>query len=521
MNNRLTTALLTLAAVALTLTGCKTRQLAQTLPERSIVVLYDNDVHCGIDGYQKMAGLRDAISDTAWVTVTSSGDFLQGGTAGAISSGQYIVDIMKEMDYAAVTLGNHEFDYKVPRMFQLINYAKLPVTCVNLREYNTKEHIYVPYIIKQLGNKKVAFVGATTPTTITTEAYAFFEDDGEQKYDLSDGLVYQQVQQAADDARHAGADYVIVLSHLGEAKNELNCDSHGLVAATRGIDAVLDGHTHSIVPHAYVKNLDGKLVPVTQTGTKFQNIGKLVITPSGQVSTQLIDPKTVTAVNARVKAVTDSITALMEKETKRPICHSDYKLRILDDKGRQEVRFAETNAGDLVADAFLAVTEADIAMTNGGGIRSELDPGDLTYGDVLSLLPYDNYLYVIEVTGAELMDLLETCCKYAPEENGDFPQVAGIRFAMDMKGSPRIQNLEIQNKLTGEYTAVSPSAKYTLATTDYCITGGGFQYKLRGCKRLKESVCLYNDALIQYVQQTLKGKLPERYAKPQGRIIIK
>lgn len=513
-----------LCILALTLavfTACKTRQVVMTAsPDRSIVVLYENDVHCGIEGYPKLAGLRDAVSDTAWCALVSCGDYLQGGTAGAISKGQYVADILRNMGYDAATLGNHEFDYNVDRMKELIASAQLPVTCANLYDCSNGKRMFPSYIIKEYGKKKVAFIGATTTGTLYTESYAFFDDNGRQMYELSEKDIYNKVQQAADDARKAGADYVIVIGHLGESKNVLNCDSHGLIAATRGIDAVLDGHTHSVVACAYVPNADGKPIPVSQTGTKFQNIGKLLIDRNGKISTQLIPFNEVTQESSRVKATADSIIAEMSVLTNRPVCHSDYPLRILDEEGRQLVRMAETNAGDLVTDAYRALTKADIAITNGGGIRTELPAGDLKYGDVVSLLPYDNYLCVCELTGAELLDLLEACCQYTPEENGDFPQSSGMTFTINTNGSPRVTDLKILNASTNEYQPVDMDAKYQLATIDYCITGGGLQAKLRNAKVLKEGICRYNDALVTYVTETLGGKIPERYAEPQGRIKI-
>lgn len=519
-NRMFATAMLTAVALAC-LTGCKTKQIVNSpSKEKSIVIVYDNDVHCGIDGYAKMAGLRDAVRDTAWVALTSSGDFLQGGTAGAISKGQYVADVMKSMGYDAVSLGNHEFDYYVDRMQELINFANLPVTCVNLYDNATNKPVYPAYIMKTYGTKKVAFVGAVTTSTRYTEAYAFEDGSANEKYNLSEKDIYPKVQAAVDAARREGADYVVVISHLGESANVLNCDSHGLVAATRGIDVVLDGHTHSVVECAYVANLDGKKIPVTQTGTKFQNVGKLVITPQGQFIPQLVPLKDITTVNERVKAVTDSINALMEEVTKRTVCHSDYPLSILDSRGRQQVRYAEANAGDLVADAYISMTGADVAISNGGGIRSGLEAGDLTYGDILGMLPYDNYLYVVEVSGQLLHDVLEACCQFSPVENGDFPQVSGMSFTMDMKGSPRVKDLCVLNKQTGEYEPIDLNRTYTLATIDYCVTGGGLQSKLRNVKVLKESICRYNDALITYVTEKLNGVIPERYAKPQGRINI-
>lgn len=518
--------ILTLAAGAV-LTSCHTSRTVVSTPKaaKSIVVVYDNDVHCGIESYAKMAGLRDAVADTSYAALVSSGDFLQGGTAGAISKGQYIADIMKHMHYDAVTLGNHEFDYYVPRMEELLRDIGAPVVCCNLydMEGNT---VYAPYTIKRYGDKRVAFVGAVTPTARYTEEYAFFDNAGSQIYELREKDTYQKVQDAVDKARSEGADYVIVLSHLGEDKNDINVDSHGLIQSTRGIDVVLDGHTHSVIPTETVMNKDGKPVLITQTGTKFQNFGKLVIMPDGRMTTHLIPPSDVTRENPEVRHATDSINALAKALVSRPICKSDVDLRILEDDGRQAVRLRETNAGDIVTDAYRHVTGADLAITNGGGIRTEVKAGNLTYGDIVSLLPYDNYVSILDISGQMLFDLLCSVTRFLPVENGDFPQVSGIRFTVNTadyakkNNVPPVSDLVILNKQTGEYEPVHPLKTYKLATIDYCITGGGLQGVLKKHPVAKPNIMIYNECLIQYVTEHLKGHIGSEYAEPQGRIKI-
>lgn len=501
--------------------SCKSVSNATGKKAKSIVVLYENDVHCAIDGYAKLAGLRDAISDTAYVAVVSSGDFLQGGTAGAISDGKYITDIMKAVGYDAITLGNHEFDYKIPRMFSLLSYLGAPVTCVNLRNMADGQFPFAPYIMKNAGPYKIAFVGATTPTAVETEEYAFFDEDGKQLYQLCPDSTYILVQKAADRARAAGADYVVVLAHLGESKNDTNVDSHGMIQSTDNIDAVLDGHTHSVIPSDKVRNKDGKLVVISETGTKFANIGKLLIQPNGNKSTELIPMESVKQINATVKHVTDSIKALTAGQTSQQICVSDVKLHILDTEGKQEVRKAETNAGDLVADAYRAMTGADFAMTNGGGIRTELPAGTLTYGDIISLLPYNNFICTVGITGQQLLALLNACTQYVPDENGDFPQVSGIKFTINAGKPDGVTDVSILNKQTGEYEPLDLARTYVLATIDYCLTGGGFQGMLKNNKIIEHTTVNYSDCLIRFLTKNLNGHIGNEYAVPQGRITIK
>lgn len=503
--------------------NCHTVRAVHRDTDKPIVILYDNDVHCAIDGYGKMEQLRNAISDTAWVAVTSSGDFLQGGAAGALSHGKYIADIMQAMGYDAVTLGNHEFDFGIPRMKELLCSADIPVTCINLRDVKGDSTLYAPYIIKKYRTRKIAYIGVVTPSTLESEAYAFYNDSTSAVYDICGTSVYELVQQTVDEVRGKGADYVIVLAHLGERQNMSKVDSHGLVAATTGIDAVLDGHTHSVVECCMVPNAEGHPVPVTQTGTKFANIGKLHINRHGGISAHLIPTSDVlpvaTGKNGKVKCTVDSIISLMSAVTEVKVCHSDFPLVIDDGSGRQLVRYSETNAGDIVTDALRAYTNADMAIVNGGDIRTEIPAGDITVGDVVAMLPYANPVAVVNVTGRALKELLEVCCQYAPVESGDFPQVAGMRFTL-RNGTPnRVIDLQILDSTTNTFKPVQAAATYTLATMEYALTGGGLHGKLKNAVRVKNFQTSETQVLIWYMREKLNGVLPDKYAGRQGRIM--
>jgi 2',3'-cyclic-nucleotide 2'-phosphodiesterase (5'-nucleotidase family) len=389
-------------------------------------------VHCGIDGYTKLAGLRDAInqSDTAWAAVVCSGDFLQGGTSGAISRGQYIVDIMRNVGYKAITLGNHEFDYGVPRLKNLLSGVNAPVVCANFYDVGAEKSYFPAYVIQSFGDKRVAFIGAVTPETMILEEYAFYDNHDNLSYTLKPDDFYALIQQAVDNARQEGADYVVLLSHVGESTQSMGFDSHRLVQATKGIDVVLDGHSHSVIPHDKVSSLDGKTIEVTQTGTQFANIGKLLITRNGQLSTELVPTKDLNVSNARVSATTDSIMALLKVIESRKVADCAAPLRIYDDNGTRLVRNEETNSGDFVTDAYRYVMDAEIGLSNGGGIRNERLSSELTYGDLINMLPFENYVWKVEATGAKIIELLQKSTSSVPKEDGDFPQVSGVKFTL-------------------------------------------------------------------------------------------
>ena len=487
---------------------------------RSIVILYENDVHGGIDGYTKLAGLRDAIanSDTAWVATVSSGDFLQGSVSAAITKGQGVVDIMRSVGYDAVTLGNHEFDYLVPRMVELLPQLNAPIVCANFFEYGAVKPYYEPYVIKTFGNKKIAFVGACTPETMRSESYAFFDKDGKQIYDLKTNEVYSLVQAAADKARSEGADYVVLLSHLGEDKKETGIFSHGLVEATKGIDVVLDGHTHAVIEGDKVKNLDGKEIIVTQTGTQFANVGKLLITKDGQFFTQLIPTSEIPYESAAVTSATQKVKTDMESVVATKVATTDYDLVCKDADGKWLVRNRETNLGDLIADAYRQSMKADIGLQNGGGIRNGIAAGTITFGDVFNVLPNDNLMCKIKATGAQILAMLEKVTAKCPLDDGSFPQVSGIAFTIH-NVSHKVSDVKVVDA-SGQYQPLDAAKTYTIATNDY-YSQGGFYRTLQDCKLLESTATPCRDCVANYLKDTLGGKTGTAYANPQGRVTIK
>ena len=507
-----------IAAFVLFLFGCSTEKRVNSTVRHynSIVILYENDVHCAIDGYAKMAGLRDAISDTAYVCMVSSGDYLQGGTAGAISNGGYIVEIMKPMHYDAISLGNHEFDYGMPRQLELLSTFNAPVLCANLYDKDGK-CVYSPYKIFNYGGRKVAFVGVVTAEAeaITPACFA------KGVYTLNKDNMAKLVQQSVDEARTKGCEYVIVLSHLGEEYLETSITSHELVAATTGIDVVLDAHSHSVVVCDTLMNADNQPVYVSQTGTAFANVGELVIAKNGIFRFNLIPTNDIPYVNAEVAKVTDSIRALVDAAVGQVVFHSDYKLRINDENGKRVVRKAETNSGDLVADAMRCQLDADVAFINGGGIRKEIEPGDVTYKKVVDMLPFDNKVVKIEATGAKIIEMLRRTVQEVPNESGDFPQASNVRYTIHVveNGENYVTDIDVMQP-DGSYKPIDTNAKYTVAVNDYCAYNGGFKNVFAECTVLYEPMICYRDVVTEYVVKVLKGEIPPRYEKSQGRITI-
>ena len=485
---------------------------------RSIVVLFENDVHCSMGGYVTLAGLRDAVRDTAYAAVVSGGDFLQGGAVGAISRGQFVIDVMNSVHYDAVTLGNHEFDYKVPRLLELTSELNAPVVCANLYDM-THHNVFEPFVICEYGDKRIAYVGVLTPyTQYKDEQYAFYDSEGGPLYDTRRDSYVSLVQASVNLVRARGADYVIVLSHLGESADGFEYSADGLIAATTGIDAVLDAHSHMVVD-ARVPNREGKEVILCQTGSQFQNIGKLVISKDGDFSVSLLPTADLDVpVNQEVKAAVDRVEAQMEELANRVAFHSDYDLNMTDGQGNWVIRNSETNAGDLVTDAMRYGLQSQIALINGGAIRTDVPAGDIRYRQVIDLVPYEDYVWKVEATGDKILKVLTSGVRILPAENGDFVQCSGLRYTAHASDHTVSDVQVLQDD--GSYAPLDPAGKYSVALLDFCVLGGGFGGVFNNCPMLLSSNVLYRDLVVEYVNDVLGGTIGAEYAHPQGRITV-
>lgn len=510
----------------------------ETSSQKTIVILYDNDVHCEVSGYSAIAGLRDAIakSDTAYTALVSSGDYLQGASFGIVSKGEYVVKLLNSSGYDVVGLGNHEFDYKTPRLIELAKEMDATIVSSNLTDSQGKL-LFEPYAIKQFGNKKIAFVGVLTPYTMAAEAYSFYDGDWKLIYNLHPDDVVEYVQKAVDDAREEGADYVILLSHVGEIEEvEGMLTSQELVSKTSGIDVVLDAHSHSAIEENWLLNADGDSVLISQTGTKFENIGKLEISPDGKFVTHLIPMDGVTTRSSRVEATYDSILAVSNDVLNEVIASTDFALNINDEDGNRAIRNQETNLGDFIADALRYSAGAQIGMVNGGGVRAKVDAGEITYKNVIDALPYENKLCLLEATGQQIVDALEVSSASVPEEFGGFLQVSGLKFEIDtsventftmneddfslkVDGDRRAKNVMVENE-DGSYSEIDLKKKYTVGLSKYLARESGENKTLNKATIKKEFSTTEGDAVIEFLTNELDGEVPKKYEKTQGRIVI-
>lgn len=514
---------------------------AEEAEHQPVVVLYTNDVHCGIDDYIGYAGLKAyerAYEDAGYqVAIADSGDAVQGGPVGTLSKGSYIIDIMNFIGYDVATIGNHEFDYGMDQFMALRDKADFPYVSANFCDMDG-DTVLEPYAMLELGDWQVAFVGASTPETFAKSTPTYFQDeDGNYIYSFCQGNdgadFYQAVQEAVDSARADGADYVFVLSHLGILDASSPYTSSDLIVNTRGIDAVLDGHSHSVIEQEVVKNLDGDEVLLTSTGTKLEYVGALTIAADGSISTQLHDEALFK--DAEAAGYIAAITDQYEDSLNEVVATTDVELTINDPAtGELAVRSAETNLGDLCADAYRYVLGADIGFINGGGIRAGIEAGDITYGDIINVHPFGNMMCVVEATGQQILDALEMGVRDLPDEGGSFQQVSGISFEIDMSvdstvvvddmgnfvevsGERRIKNVLVDGQ------PIDPEGTYTLASHNYLIkNGGGGLNMFMNDVLLQDEVMIDNQVLINYIVDTLGGVVGEEYADPygQGRIVF-
>lgn len=495
--------------------------------DKPIVILHDNDSHCEVAGFAKMAYLRDALqaSDTAYVGVVSSGDLFQGGIEGTLTHGQQIVDIMRCVGYDAVVPGNHEFDYGTPRMLELFSQlGNEKVSCVNLSDRSGK-FLFPNYVMHRYGRTKVAYVGVLTPTTMRDEKSAFITNDGDTLYRLqTDEEVVRLTQEQVNSARRAGAKYVILLTHIGETDVPLT--SVDLIQKTYGVDAVLDGHTHSEIAQRMVKNLKGIDVPLTQTGTKFMNVGVVYIGRDGRVRTYLKPSGEIAGSSKSVQAVLDSIDVVNAPIKNQPVGRTEVRLTIMGDNGQRLVRKGETNGGNLAADAARWACGAQMAFVNGGGIRNDYPIGEITFGQVINVQPFSNDYHVIEITGRQLEQVVAFGCSALKTENlaenkkgelGDFVQPSGFRYTFSVP-EDKVLSLEVLNETTGQYEPIQPDKTYTMAVSQYSL--GSYNDVMKNCNVLRYNVCVDNTATIRYIQERLGGVVGQEYARPQGRITI-
>ena len=505
--------------------------------EGSVIILHSNDVHGAIDGYAKMAAVKAAYeAQGAAVIVVDAGDYIQGDPTVSVSQGETAVELMNKVGYSLSALGNHEFDYGYENLKKLAESADFEILAANVL-FEGKPAFGTNKIVEAAG-KKIGFFGLSTPETATKAHPAKIQG---VTFLAGDELV-KCAQAQVDELKAAGADVIVCLSHLGIDDESIGNRSVDVLAKVTGIDVLIDGHSHSTVEDIAAITEDTCMVGetlVTSTGTKFANIGAVVIADDGIATLSLPAGELTVEPNADIAARAAEITAEIEADYGATFAQSEVDLNGARAPGN---RTEETNLGDLITDAMLwLATKEDlsvpaenvVAITNGGGIRAPIAAGDVSKKAVNTVLPFGNTVAVDYVTGEVLLEALEASTYCTPTAIGGFPQVAGMEITVNV-GIPfdqgeaypgttyyapaSIARVTI-NSINGK--EFDPEATYAVVTNDFVAAGGDTYYALSVSDVITDTGIPLDEALMQYITEELGGVIPaEKYAEPQGRITI-
>lgn len=495
------------------------------------VILHTNDVHGAVEGYAYIAQLKaDYEAKGAEVILVDAGDFSQGTTYVSSTKGADAVTMMNAAGYDVVTLGNHEFDYGYAQLKENMSKAKFKVVCADVFNEDGTPIFDANYTYTTKSGVKVGFFGMETPETQTKANPALIKGLTFATGDAFTKAAADQVAALKD------ADVVICLAHLGVDAESAPYRSTDLYAAVKGIDFIVDGHSHTVM----TKGEKGE--PIQSTGTAFANIGVIVIDDASKKieSNFLYEIKEDTAKDATVATAAKTIVDRVDKEYGVVFAKSEVTLNGA--KAPNGNRDSETNNGDLITDAMLwkvmqnkegLTVDADhvVAITNGGGIRAAIKPGDVTKKDINTVLPFGNTVAVIYVTGAELLEALEASTYSLPV--GGFPQVAGINFTLSTAVAydanaetypastyygPKSINRVVINSINGKEFKADDT--YAVVTNNFVAGGGDTYYAFAAASAQFDTGIPLDEAVMEYVTTELKGVIGAQYAAPQGRILL-
>ena len=495
------------------------------------VILHTNDVHGAIEGYAYITALKaDYEAKGAEVILVDAGDYSQGEVYVSDTKGLDAVEMMNVTGYDVVTLGNHEFDYGYAQLKENMTKADFKILCANVYGEDGTPIFDANYTYTTKSGVKIGFFGMETPEAQTKANPALIKG---LKFDTDlKAVAEKQLEALKDD------DVVIALSHLGVDDSSKPYTSYDLYNAAKGIDFIIDGHSHSVM----TKGKNGE--PVQSTGTKFANIGVIVIDDASKKieSNSLYEIKEDTAKDAAVAAAAQKIIDRIDKEYGAVFAKS--KVELNGAKAPNGNRDGETNNGDLITDAMLwkvmqnkeglTVNEDHVvAITNGGGIRAAIKVGDVTKKDIKTVLPFGNTIEVIYVTGNELLEALEASTFCVPESIGGFPQVSGISYTISTGAvydanaetypastyyGPKSINRVTINSINGKEFKANDT--YAVVTNNFCAEGGDTYYAFAAATSKFDTGVTLDMAVMDYITKELKGVIGEQYAAPQGRILM-
>lgn len=496
-----------------------------------IVILHTNDVHGGIAGYAKLAAAKESYTASgAYTLLVDAGDYIQGDPTVSASQGKTAIELMNSTGYDAATVGNHEFDYGYANLKTISAQANFPILAANV-QYNGATAFDSHTIFTAANGKKIGLFGLATPETATKAHPAKIQ--GVTFIGGQDMMKLAQTE--VDTLKAAGCNYVICLGHLGIDAESTGNRSIDVLNAVTGIDVFIDGHSHSTLDQIKAAtNGTGKVgnAYLTSTGTKLANVGVVDIAPDGTITTSNVPLNTLTAENADTAAVIQRIQQQIDADYGAVFAQSEVQLN----GEKAQVRTGETNLGDLITDAMLwqAGTlgeKVDAAISNGGGIRASLSVGGLTKKDINTVLPFGNTLYLVKLTGAQLLEALEASTCSLPESIGAFPQVSGIEYTVNTGakfsstenypgstyGKPNAVNRVTIQSVGG--AAFDPAETYTIVTNDFLGAGGDTYYTFKSSPVGYDTGVPLDEVLMDYITAQYKGTITKAaYGQTAGRI---
>ena len=520
----------------------------------TIVILHTNDVHCAIDDKIGYDGLylykEEMMQEYDNVLLVDAGDAIQGGTYGAISKGEMITSLMNDVGYDCATIGNHEFDYGFYVLNDRAEQLNCGYVCTNFCTPDGKT-VFEPYRMIERAGKKLAFIGVVTPETFSKSVVRTYVDDqGNPMYDFMNDETGERlaecVQKTVDEVREKGADFVILLTHLGNnEEDEARYHSKALIAATAGIDYVIDGHEHAMVITDMI-NKDGKAVPSSQTGKKFASIGKILIHPDNTITAELVEevpkPEGIEAecvtrsekeywVDSAIRRKIEEYKSVYNSRLSRKVGESAFDLPGLSEDGDKLAKKQELGITDLVTDAMREIGESEIAMVSGTNFRDGLKRGDILYSNCTEVFAHGNDILVVKLKGQDILDALEFGARILPKGNNGLLHVSGMEYTVDLTVPSSV-------KLDSDGNFISVDGPYRVkdvmidgepldAERDYSVTMSTYLQKaghgmamMKNAKILRYTQRTEDELLAEYIENNLEGKIPEQYQKSQNRMKV-
>ena len=507
----------------------------------------------GYDGlmlYKKELQKKDK-----YIITVDVGDHLQGESLCLLNKGKDIIDIMNKIGYDISVLGNHEFDYGLDEIYKNEEKLNCGYICANYCYKKNKTSIFPAFKIIEIGGKKIGFIGILTPETLTkTNLYRFTDENDNFLYDFltenGGKELYNTTQKYIDELKNKGTDYIIILSHLGNDDKLNKYTSKKLLSYINGVDAILDGHSHKVYTITS-KDKEGKNIPLSEAGTKFSNIGVLTIKSNGIIRSEIISeiPEPEEKFNAEkikrnnkerwidieMKNFMNGIIEPHSKKLNEIIGYIDYDLIInldLFDLHKQKSRSEEAGLLNLITDAIREEGKGEISIINSGGIRADLKKGNITYKDIINIIPFYKEIIIKEILGKNILDALEYGVRYLPKKSSKFPHVSGISYKIDTSvvSTVEVDDNEIFVKVKGARRVydvkvgkedIKLDRKYKVSIDNYIGTGGDGYSMFAKYKDVYNTHIILYEALINFIKIKLNGNIPEYYKKIQKRILMK